>query len=114
MRIGEKAQEVLRDGGVTGAAAGTVGKGYYSYEVGEWHVVVVNSEIIVNTVFGEAARKEQMDWVEKDLKAHKTPEIASRTSASVGCGFSSSSACAAASCGGPSVSRQTRRRRSIP
>jgi len=24
MRIGEKAQEVLRDGGVTGAAAGTV------------------------------------------------------------------------------------------
>lgn len=54
-----------------GPAAGTVGKGYYSYDVGEWHVVVVNSELIVNTMFGDAGRREQMDWVEKDLKAHK-------------------------------------------
>jgi hypothetical protein len=56
-----------------GPAAGTVGKGYYSYEVGTWHVVVVNSEIIVNPVFGDSARTAQMDWVEKDLKAHKKP-----------------------------------------
>lgn len=56
-----------------GPAAGTVGKGYYSYDVGTWHVVVVNSEIIVNAVFAESVRQEQMDWVEKDLKAHKKP-----------------------------------------
>ena len=54
-----------------GPAAGTVGKGYYSYDVGAWHVVVVNSEIIVNPVFTDSARKAQMDWVEQDLTAHK-------------------------------------------
>jgi hypothetical protein len=54
-----------------GPAAGVVGKGYYSYDVGTWHVVVVNSEIIVNPIFADSARQEQMDWVEKDLKAHK-------------------------------------------
>lgn len=54
-----------------GPAAGTVGQGYYSYDVGAWHVIVVNSEIIVNPGFTDSARKAQMDWVEKDLKAHK-------------------------------------------
>jgi hypothetical protein len=54
-----------------GPSAGVVGKGYYSYDVGTWHVVVVNSEIIVNPSFSDVARREQMDWVEKDLKAHK-------------------------------------------
>ena len=54
-----------------GPAAGVVGKGYYSYDVGNWHVVVVNSEIIVNSSFSDSARNAQMDWVEKDLKAHK-------------------------------------------
>lgn len=56
-----------------GPAAGTVGKGYYSYDVGTWHVVVVNSEIIVNPVFTDSARKAQMDWVEQDLTTHKKP-----------------------------------------
>jgi acid phosphatase type 7 len=54
-----------------GPAAGVVGKGYYSYDVGTWHVVVVNSEIIVNPIFSDSARREQMAWVEQDLKAHK-------------------------------------------
>ena len=54
-----------------GLAAGDVGQGYYSYDVGTWHVVVVNSEIIVNAVFTDSARQAQMDWVVKDLKAHK-------------------------------------------
>ena len=53
-----------------GSAAGTAGEGYYSYDVGEWHVIVVNSEIIVNTMFTDSARQAQMDWVDKDLKAH--------------------------------------------
>ena len=48
-----------------GPAAGTVGKGYYSYDVGTWHVVVVNSEIIVNPIFTDSARQEQMDWVDE-------------------------------------------------
>jgi len=55
-----------------GAAAGPAGKGYYSYDIGTWHVVVVNSEIIVNPRFADAARQEQMVWVEQDLQAHRT------------------------------------------
>lgn len=54
-----------------GLAAGEIGHGYYSYDVGAWHVVVVNSEIIVNSSFTDFTRQAQMDWVEKDLKAHK-------------------------------------------
>ena len=54
-----------------GLAAGEIGRGYYSYDVGAWHVVVVNSEIIVNASFTDSARQGQMDWVEKDLEAHK-------------------------------------------
>src|SRR5207249_3241131 len=53
-----------------GPAAGAVGRGYYSYDLGAWHVVVVNSEIIVDPTF-TVARAEQMDWVAQDLKAHK-------------------------------------------
>ena len=54
-----------------GPAAGVVGKGYYSYDVAKWHVVVVNSELFVNSMFSDSARKEQLDWVAQDLKAHK-------------------------------------------
>ena len=54
-----------------GLAAGEIGRGYYSYDVGAWHVLVVNSEIVVNPSFTDSARQGQMDWVEKDLKAHK-------------------------------------------
>jgi hypothetical protein len=54
-----------------GPAAGVVGKGYYSYDVAKWHIVVVNSELFVNSVFSDSARKEQLDWVTQDLKDHK-------------------------------------------
>ncbi len=54
-----------------GPAAGVVGKGYYSYEVAKWHVVVVNSELFVNSIFSDSARKEQLVWVAQDLKEHK-------------------------------------------
>ena len=53
-----------------GKAAGPPGKGYYSYDIGAWHAVVLNSEIIVNSSFNEPARKEQRDWLEADLKAN--------------------------------------------
>jgi hypothetical protein len=52
---------VLRRGG------GKAGEGYYSYKAGEWHVVVLNSEIIVNPAFSGAARSAQMARLEKDL-----------------------------------------------
>jgi hypothetical protein len=55
-----------------GAKAGPAGEGYYSYDVGRWHVIVVNSELIVNPVFTDADRKKQMDWVGADLLSHKT------------------------------------------
>ncbi len=55
-----------------GPAAGVVGKGYYSYDVGKWHAVVVNSELFVSNEFDASARTEQLKWVEGDLKKHKT------------------------------------------
>jgi len=54
-----------------GAAAGTAGQGYYSYAVGTWHVIVINSEFIVNSGFPESVRKAQMDWVANELKTNK-------------------------------------------
>jgi hypothetical protein len=56
-----------------GKAAGEPGKGYYANDAGAWRVIVVNSEIIVSSAFGDAARKEQMDWVAKDLKDNAKP-----------------------------------------
>ena len=47
-----------------GEAAGERGKGYYSYELGRWHVVALNSELT-----GEAGL-EQQRWLREDLSAH--------------------------------------------
>lgn len=47
-----------------GDRAGEPGKGYYSYDVGGWHVVALNSEIPV------AAGSEQERWLRADLAAH--------------------------------------------
>jgi len=47
-----------------GAAAGTPGSGYYSYNLGDWHVVALNSEI--NT----AAGSPQEQWLRADLAAN--------------------------------------------
>ena len=49
-----------------GAAAGDSTKGYYSYDLGAWHVVVLNSNIDV----GPAS--EQLRWLAADLAAHPT------------------------------------------
>jgi hypothetical protein len=46
-----------------GAAAGAPGKGYYSYELGAWHVVVLNSEVEL----GAGSQQEQ--WLRADLRA---------------------------------------------
>ncbi len=44
-----------------GAAAGTAGVGYYSYDLGTWHIIALNSEGSVS---------EQVTWLNTDLAAH--------------------------------------------
>ena len=51
-----------------GAAAGDPTKGYYSYDLGKWHVVVLNSNC--KQVAGCKAGSPQEQWVRQDLEAH--------------------------------------------
>ncbi len=44
-----------------GPAAGPLGKGYYSYDLGNWHIVALNSEVSVS---------EQIGWLRADLAAN--------------------------------------------
>jgi hypothetical protein len=54
--------------GYFAAAAGDPGKGYYSYDRGSWHVVVLNSNC--SKVGGCVAGSPQEVWLEQDLAAH--------------------------------------------
>ena len=47
-----------------GAAAGTPGQGYYSFDLGAWHVIVLNSNI------STSANSAQVQWLRGDLAAH--------------------------------------------
>jgi Calcineurin-like phosphoesterase len=49
-------------------AAGAVGKGFYSYELGGWHVVVLNSNC--TEVGGCGPGSEQYAWLQQDLAAN--------------------------------------------
>ena len=51
-----------------GAAAGDPQQGYYSYELGSWHIVVLNSECA--DVGGCEAGSSQEKWLRQDLAAH--------------------------------------------
>ncbi len=51
-----------------GAAAGDPNKGYYSYDVGSWHVVVINSNC--SKAGGCKAGSPQEQWLKADLAAH--------------------------------------------
>jgi len=53
-----------------GAAAGEPGKGWYSYDLGGWHIVVLNSEC--SKVGGCEAGSAQEKWLKADLTAHHT------------------------------------------
>ena len=53
-----------------GAAAGDPKKGYYSYDLGTWHVIVVNSNC--GQIGGCQAGSAQEKWVREDLAAHPT------------------------------------------
>ena len=51
-----------------GAAAGTAGKGYYSYDIGTWHLIVLNANCsFVSCSAGSA----QEAWLKADLAAHQ-------------------------------------------
>ncbi|MGH7511847.1 MAG: invasin domain 3-containing protein, partial [Gemmatimonadales bacterium] len=47
-----------------GSAAGTSGQGYYSYDLGAWHIIALNSEI------SNTATSAEMAWLKADLAAH--------------------------------------------
>ncbi len=51
-----------------GAAAGDPSKGYYSLDLGAWHVVVINSQC--SQVGGCQAGSPQEQWLRADLAAH--------------------------------------------
>ncbi len=54
--------------GYFGAAAGDPTKGYYSYDLGSWHVVVLNSNCA--KVGGCGGTSPQVQWLQADLSAH--------------------------------------------
>jgi hypothetical protein len=54
-----------------GAAAGDPARGYYSYDHGAWHVVVLNSNCAA--VGGCVAGSPQERWLRADLAAHPRP-----------------------------------------
>lgn len=52
-----------------GAAAGDPKKDYYSYDLGQWHIVSLNSEC--RQVGGCDAGSEEGKWLEQDLAQHR-------------------------------------------
>lgn len=53
-----------------GAAAGEPGKGYYSFDLGAWHIVVLNTECAA--IGGCGAASPQVQWLRADLAANPT------------------------------------------
>lgn len=54
-----------------GAAAGEPGKGYHSYDVGDWHVIVLNS--ICSKVGGCNEGSPQEQWLRRTSRPNLTP-----------------------------------------
>jgi hypothetical protein len=53
-----------------GAAAGDPRFGYYSYELGSWHIIALNSECL--DIGGCDARSPELQWLRRDLAEHHT------------------------------------------
>jgi acid phosphatase type 7 len=51
-----------------GAAAGSAGSGYYSFDVGAWHLIAINSNC--GSAGGCSTSSAQGKWLAADLKAH--------------------------------------------
>lgn len=54
--------------GVQSGPAGERGRGYYSYDLGTWHVVALNSEC--SRIGGCGASSPQIRWLQADLATH--------------------------------------------
>jgi hypothetical protein len=52
-----------------GDRAGPAGRGYYSYDVGDWHAISLNSELYFEAGDPGAARAQE-EWLRRDLAAH--------------------------------------------
>src|SRR5258707_3285776 len=50
-----------------GAQAGPAGKGYYSYDLGDWHIVVLNTNCDAKNLGGCAAGSPEETWLKEDL-----------------------------------------------
>jgi hypothetical protein len=55
-----------------GAQAGPRGKGYYSYDLGAWHVVVLNTNCSAKGLGGCGTGSPQEVWLKADLAEHPT------------------------------------------
>jgi hypothetical protein len=53
--------------GYFGAAAGPPGRGYYSYDLGAWHIVTLNSNVAAD------GGSPQIAWLRRDLDASRRP-----------------------------------------
>ncbi len=53
-----------------GAAAGAVGLGYYSFNIGAWHIIALNSNC--SNVGGCGTSSAQYKWLQSDLAANPT------------------------------------------
>lgn len=53
-----------------GAQAGPTGKGYYSYDLGAWHIVVLNTNCNVRGFGGCSKGSPQETWLRADLAGH--------------------------------------------
>jgi hypothetical protein len=53
-----------------GLAAGDPTKGYYSYDIGSWHMIVLNSNCAALVADGCAAGSPQEQWLKDDLATH--------------------------------------------
>jgi hypothetical protein len=51
-----------------GAAAGNPNEGYYSFDLGNWHIIVINSNC--SKVGGCNSSSPQVQWLQADLAAH--------------------------------------------
>ena len=55
-----------------GERAGPRGKGYYAYDLGNWHVVALNTNCNAPGVGGCNAGSAQERWLKEDLAAHRS------------------------------------------
>jgi hypothetical protein len=53
-----------------GAQAGPAGKGYYSFDLGSWHIVALNTNCGAKDLGGCGAGSRQEEWLRKDLAEH--------------------------------------------